>query len=163
MRTPWLIQRMQKSYLDFQSIIRGFGRDGGNESRKLIKTFVQFDYMGSAEFEFGALPKAFDEMEKGIKQYAQFQFKLGPGGKHTIYVICKTVDKQEVIKFIQDEFEKPHHMQEWTYFRESLGEGDPKYISEYKQYTLGWFDICNHFMFFKDKTMFDRFVNFYGL
>lgn len=71
---PWLIQRLKKAYgndsvLTTISAAFAFGgglRDGGlsKEAMQLLSQLWSFDYMGSSEFEWGAVPAALHAMAK---------------------------------------------------------------------------------------------------
>lgn len=70
-RIPFLIQRLVEPRKDANPIIGSnpfvFGgglKNGGlsDEATKLLDPLFGYDYMGSAEFEFGALPKAYQQL-----------------------------------------------------------------------------------------------------
>ena len=57
---PYLIQRLEKS----KNYVNPFSFGGGlvngglsKDAMSLLKPIFSFDYMGSAEFDFGVLPK----------------------------------------------------------------------------------------------------------
>lgn len=69
----YLLQRMKKPHENIQDgdfkvkADQVFGEGGGglrlsDEGRRLFRDVTAWDYMGSAEFEFGALPKALGKM-----------------------------------------------------------------------------------------------------
>src|ERR1700753_1566668 len=53
-------------------------KNGGltQEGFDLIKSIMRFDYMGAAEYEFGALPAFFKELVTGIKDYGTWEIKI---------------------------------------------------------------------------------------
>lgn len=73
-KEPWLIQRLEKPYVatgDVAPIFTdnpfsfGGGMVNGGFSKEawaIVKKICGFDYMGSAEFEWGAVPKALGEL-----------------------------------------------------------------------------------------------------
>lgn len=70
MRRTWLIQRLEKprtfmpQLLDNPFSFGGGLMNGGlsAEAMKLLRPIFSFDYMGAAEYEFGAVPKAFQKI-----------------------------------------------------------------------------------------------------
>jgi len=157
MKPPYLIQRLNKTYHDFVPFDRGVGVGGSNESRKLIKGFVGHDYMGSAEFEFGTLPKAYEALGHGVG-YVKFKVKLRG---ITLYGFGPKADIPEIISFLKEDAKGNTRLKENTYLQylvnpnselKSLGEG-----------VKGWFDLENLWMAFVDQEMFNRFTKFYAI
>lgn len=68
--TPYLVQR---------------AKFNDRTDKRGIDNILQFDYMGSAEFEFGALPKSLENIRKKINDYVYFDVVVG--GKN-ITVFC---------------------------------------------------------------------------
>lgn len=74
MERSYLIQRLKDPYLGHEKNPFSFGggyKNGGlaDEAIDLLKDIFSFDYMGAAEFEFGALPKALNRIASEIKDY----------------------------------------------------------------------------------------------
>lgn len=65
MRKPYLIQRMSKRNRDAVKIEEGTSFDG----------YLSLDYMGSAEFEFGALPASLKRLTKSIEKREIYTFE----------------------------------------------------------------------------------------
>lgn len=72
MKRTWLVQRLRKPYnhpafgADNPFSFGGGLRNGGlnDEAMGLLRGIFSFDYMGAAEFEFGAIPQAFDRLRE---------------------------------------------------------------------------------------------------
>src|SRR5687767_3353849 len=146
MNKPYLIQRLKKPLGVENPYSFGGGRINGGinkESMKLINQVFSFDYMGSAEFEWGAVPTALAALMNGNT----ITFSL----HNAIWVICLENDKEEVRKWILDASVGKHgHLKEHLGFKEALSK------EKYADY-LGWLKIeddrfcTNPFMFFIDK------------
>ena len=71
LRSTYLVQRLKKPYKGNADNPFNFGggllRGGMNEEAyRALNQIFTFDYMGSAEFEFGAVPKAIDVIAEGF-------------------------------------------------------------------------------------------------
>jgi hypothetical protein len=75
----WLLQRAKFSDRDF---------------KKGIDSIVQFDYMGSSEFEWGALPNSLGR----IRAYTYLDV---PIGDKVITVFCKESQKTEIKQYLE--------------------------------------------------------------
>lgn len=66
MKSTYLIQRLEapRQTSSHTELLNAFSFGGGlsKEAIQLLSTVCSFDYMGAAEFEFGALPKALQAM-----------------------------------------------------------------------------------------------------
>jgi len=87
MKTPYLLQRI------------GYNGD----SKKL-----EYDYMGSAEFEFGSIPKVYREMVKDAEQFVM-KAAVSADGKSIVsangfglFYIGRKSEYEEVMKFLPD-------------------------------------------------------------
>jgi len=72
MRKPYLVTRANIEDRDF---------------KKGIDSIVKFQYMGSAEYEFGALPDSLDRVREDIDKYVSFdyEFEKAPGKVVTVF------------------------------------------------------------------------------
>lgn len=132
--TPWLIQRMNLKETTVPS--------------PSIDELLSFDYMGSAEFEFGALPKSLKQMTSvvddievfGMKQYKAFDGKM-------ICLIC-TKEQFEIYKeFIPGLIDDKYRLKEWTKLRDRIqGEMFGSPLRE-DQLKMAWWDIDFNVMF----------------
>ncbi|MFA5298593.1 MAG: hypothetical protein WC389_10360 [Lutibacter sp.] len=177
MHESYLIQRLKKPFekepenlletiLAYGLQVTGFNKEASN----LLRQFCRFDYMGSAEFEFGAIPKVFGEMIKNRKTliaktlqvpyyYKNWDATTPSEGVKLVFYICQQEDEEEVVKRITH-----------------LAVGDPKYrtkerveldksLADYKysKDIVGWLELDNGYMFFKDYSMFDSFRSLFGI
>lgn len=189
MNDTYLIQRLRKPYGSksiFGSNPFSFGgglRNGGlsDEAMDLLKEVFSFDYMGAAEFEFGAVPKALQLIAKNAGNYEAFSFtfplskvKQGwrdkstekPTGDVIIYVICNKADSKEVTARIKlnasnaggGNSSAGRNLKEPTLLSNTLrpdGDWDPG--------MLGWLELDNGFFFFTDKEMWEKTAELFGV
>ena len=183
---PWLIQRLDVPY-DFPEghFLKGkdnpfaFGggfRNGGfsGEAMDAFRPIFRFSYMGSAEFEFGAVPKGIQSILRTLGEMTTSWFEISMKdvmfqswdvryyqepdlkAKATVYVIAKRDHHKDAEKYIRSLTKVPApELKGDSRFRTALLEPKDKtqtWLSE----TKGWFDIDNCLMFFIDKTMFEK-------
>lgn len=166
-RKTWLIQRISRS---------------GVESKDNLPS-CSFDYMGSAEFEFGTIPKAFEKMRECATKNELVAYPLDVFGPPEFsWEICLDLDLKEVHKMqnrhileitlfvLTPRLLVPHvnevlqtiafgeeHLKECTNLRESIfGIGNDGA-------TCAWFELDNGFMFFSDIIMWVKFSNYFGV
>lgn len=139
------------------------------QARDLLRKFCRFDYMGSAEFEFGAIPKTFGTLiENRDKLIAKtypipYYFKdwNSPGweGIKLVYIICKQEDEVEVVKRVVNfAVGNPAYR---TKERVMLDESLANY--EYAKDIVGWLELDNGYMFFKSRTMWINFCLLFNI
>lgn len=188
----YLIQRLKdpKSEKERDGVrtdqVFGFGGGGSGLSEEawaLLKPCFAFDYMGAAEFEFGAFPKALTKMIN-YKLYAfqidipakeigdNFQRKhieyLKKKGKEvplglpekkpaTIYGFCAKENVEYATDLIRHLAKYPDDWNRGIYLKSPSNIGstlDP--MTSFDGETKGWFDLDHGIFFFIDKSMFDR-------
>ncbi len=187
MKRSWLIQRLKKPYRK-DGIFGGkdnpfsFGgglRNGGlsDEAMDLLREVFSFDYMGAAEFEFGAVPKALQAMAKDANDYlpTTLSFPLNkvakgwrdkstedPTGEALIYVICRKGEVQEVHNRIKGWAFKPYdsknHLKETTMLSQTL-----RPDSDWSPEIAGWLELDNGFFFFLDREMWEKTAELFGI
>jgi len=173
LKNSYLIQRLNKPYLQevklpIQALMKyGLSATGlSKEAREILTKICKFDYMGSAEYEFGAIPKALHQMAQNSSHLTMFAEDINYNfknyglintisGKRTVYIICDTDDKLEITTRIKTMALGEERCKERTEFAESLAE------YRYGKDTVGWLDLDNGFMFFKDRVMFDNFSSLF--
>ena len=114
-----------------------------NSQHKGIDSILEFDYMGSAEFEFGALPKSLGRIRKGLGEYIYHETEMKGKG---ITIFCKKEDLTEVLEALNKLAEYKIHLKEWIEF------GD--WLTGKKVRNDLWWDIQNHFMWWKSNSAF---------
>jgi hypothetical protein len=127
MKKPYLIQR--GIFKDVKGPITG------------IDQLISFDYMGSAEFEWGSMPKSLKVMCKEADLFevypTGFQRMDGVG----VFIICKPVDKDTVMGYVEKLALNMYRLKEFSYFPEAL---EPKHSYDRIDF---WWDIQNQYMF----------------
>lgn len=166
MERSWLIQRMQKPIGRVNRFAFGGGGSGFHpDVAKQLAEVCSWDYMGAAEYEFGAPAKALNRMILGKKSLKAGAFKVEYKydrpqwldkiakqfvGEGKVFYICPKKEVEEVkariAKWAKDY--KHSHLRPETrdelYLDAALaGERD----------VCGWFDLDNDFMFFTDEKM----------
>lgn len=182
---PWLIQRLNRpfnapkgSFLDGKDNCFSFGgglRNGGlsKEALACLRDVFSFDYMGSSEFEWGAVPKALSSMVVSIQDLTTKSFEVDQGDvsfgtweeryfkrpvkgvMKTVYVMAKGSHQAPAEAYIRSLIGKEPELKEWTRFHEALL--DPSDSAEdWRSKTQGWLDLDNCLLFFTDKEMFEK-------
>lgn len=182
-REPWLIQRLNKPFGDARDLgsrIFAFGcglRDGGvsPEAMKLLQEIFTFDYMGSAEFEFGEIPRTFQSMAISLADLstASFEIDMGDvsfedweerhflkpkkGVKKTVYLLAKADHLEPAEKFIRTLIgeEQYRRFKEAPMFRTALLEPKDQKDAWSRRFQ-GWLDLNNKLFFFTSKDMFEK-------
>lgn len=153
-------------------------KNGGltDEAMDLLRDIFSFDYMGAAEFEFGAVPKTLGKIaehaERGTLEafefsilYSQIRKPWGnepnppaPRTRASIYVLAPTEWHDEVVERITvHTAKKPPRTKEQVGLAEALRPGD------YARDTQGWLEINNGFMFFIDREMWSKTAALFGV
>lgn len=135
MNNPYLIQRA--NFCD---------RD-----KKGIDGILSFDYMGSAEFEFGALPKSLKRIRAAINNYTVDRIMIND---NPVNIFCKEYDLKEVVDFLGVISKKEHPMmKEQPRFYQYINSIKSKFSFMEVDH---WWDIENDFMFWRDGKEFDE-------
>lgn len=184
---PHLIQRLQPPHKGQAPIIEwpafGAGGHGGfsDEARALLKKIWRFDYMGAAEFEFGAVPEAMSVLFKGRENLVRGsltqtvkgdQPRPRKGQKNTepvltveatVYFICfkeHVGDLTNMIKvLLKDNYPKDMYFKERVSIRNVVLKPAEEHYPDY----VGWLGLDSQFLFFTDKEMFDNSCNLFGI
>lgn len=178
MKESYLVQRLRKPYGRDNPFSFGGGLHNGglsDEAMDLLRGIFSFDYMGASEFEFGAVPKALQEIARNSNEYQVYSFtiplkkvakswrdksKVNPVGDATIYVICKKDYFGEVKDRIIEWATGPYNsnLKEQTMLSNTLRpDGD------WAPGNLGWLELDNGFFFFTDKEMWEKTSALFGL
>ena len=141
MKTPYLIQR--------GTIRRPLANFNGLPLSKVI----DFDYMGSAEFEYGAVPKAFREFRKN-KQDCNMEvvYSIERDGKPLrmfYYLSNEEAEQYKEFLFNLRSGDKGIRLEEPSYFR--FEDDGRKFVN-----TDFWWDIENNVIFSFDKNFMNR-------
>ncbi len=163
MKRVWLIQRLQaprnviNPFVFGGGIVNGgFGKEGMN----LLMNLFSFDYMGAAEFEWGAVPSAFKALAE-CKDLTTFTISLE--GKIPVYGICSESIATDVVKWVTEEMTNPHQLKEPTRLHDIMN------YNKYAMENKGWIKVeddksCKEpFMFFVDNEMFQNVCKLLGI
>lgn len=101
---------MAKLYL----IQRGIFNSTGTSLTGRRDGVIDLDYMGSTEFEWSAIPKAYRRL-----MYHYSDYELFPTGIYTpehdeLMVFCKKDSKAQIIESIQQFINQPYHLKEYS-------------------------------------------------
>lgn len=191
LRETYLIQRLEKPW-DHPGILGAdnpFSFGGGyvngglsKDAMALLRPIFGFEYMGSAEFEFGAVPEALTVVAKqadaGTLVAFSFDIALSDvqgswrepkgykppkGEKRTVYVLCRDEWAAEVETRIREIAKKGHgyRLKESANLSDVL-RPDPT-PDRYERRTGGWLELNNGFLFFTDEAMWKATADLFGV
>lgn len=114
-----------------------------------IDSLLSFDYMGSSEFEFGALPKALKRVRESEKEYVQFEFAFEIFEDKPIMILCKKSDKDELPRILAQLADKKIRLKEYCDL--------DAYLKGNRNYRTSdfWWDIENDFFFWRSDSDFN--------
>jgi len=137
MNKPYLIQRAK-----FEN----------RDSKKGIDAILKFDYMGAAEFEFGALPQSLNRVRQNISNYTQFEylFTSQPAPIKIVTVFCKKEQEDFVPEILEGLACKKYKLKEYCDMHEWLN--GKAYLRTTNDF---WWDIENDWFFWKFSVDFD--------
>jgi hypothetical protein len=163
MRDPWLIQRLEDprdpTPFDFGG---GFINGGlSPDVMEHLKKVFAFEYMGAAEFEFGAVPTALHTLAEYRQKEQIAGGFLEVDDHQKIYYMCPTEIEDAVDAWLRLAVNNEHPS---TKERVGLNHALNGMFR-----TKGWLKIegdnrCKHpFMFFIDETMFKNTLKLFGI
>lgn len=180
MHRSWLIQRLEKPrnwgttpFVDNPFSFGGGMKNGGlsDEAMGLIRDIWSFDYMGAAEFEFGAVPKALQTIAAAdLTAFAiaiplaevpanwRDKTKEKPEGVCFIYVLCPQEWQDEVEQRIRELAAENYRLKERTGLAAAL-----RPVEDYDREKCGWLELDNGFLFFTDKEMWEKTCALFGV
>lgn len=191
MKRTYLIQRLKKPFTvkpqgalallgDNPFAFGGGLRNGGlsGEAMDLLREVWRFDYMGAAEFEWGAVPEALRAIaqvaEKGGLDAWSFTIPLAEvepswereakkqkvSGEGTVYVLAPkewAAEVEERITALAKERFNPK-------LKETTGlAGALRPFKEWETETCGWLELDNGFLFFTDAEMWSKTCALFGV
>lgn len=175
----YLIQRLEQPRGGGLAGAFSFGggmKNGGlsDDAMGLLREIFSFDYMGSAEFEWGSVPYALSQIAENVDKYETFKVivdlssvpahwkrknEKGHGSKY-VYVIARKGDKEEyterILKWASEDYNS--HMKETTHLARTL-----RPVEDWDRDVQGWLDVSNGVFFFTDLGMFMATANLFGL
>jgi hypothetical protein len=154
LKRTYLIQRLEKPVKMDHPI---FGKDnpfsfGGGlqngglsaEAMNLLRPIFAFDYMGAAEFEFGAVPESLTELHQSKRSCGTVLVDKD----RPVYYICKKEHEEEVKTILPKIYEGEIRTKEYVGLDYYFKEKDPR--------VVGWLEIDNGFFFFGNKEMYEK-------
>jgi len=75
---------------------------------------VNLDYMGSTEFEWGAIPYAFRRMMHSYEEYDVFDAGVDVVGNRRLILFCKKQNYEKISEAIQEFIQSPYQLKEWS-------------------------------------------------
>lgn len=135
MKNPHLIQRAKFS---------------NNNSKKGIDSILSFDYMGSSEFEYGALPESLKNIRKNISNYVQFNYSFNQHPEKSVTVFCLKEQQDFIGNILEQLADRQIRLKEFSAFDSYIN--DDGYFKDKFDF---WWDIENNFMFWKSNEEFE--------
>ncbi len=156
---PFLVQRLLKPYERKDDFEEGIIVKKGlvDEIGEIFEHIMDFDYMGSSEFEWGALPNSLEYAIKYAKDKDYIACEIdvisAKGNIKPIFYICHKIMEDQVVAWIRKaaKEEQPRCKEEVRL----QGALDGRYDLDLRSSALcGWYDLDNRFWFFTDRNMF---------
>lgn len=163
MERVYYVQRLKKPHDNINPFSFGGGLVNGGISKEgmgMLKGIMSFDYMGSSEFEWGAVPTALQALaSEGIKAAINTIIC----NEQEVYIIAPEAVMAEVTEWVTNTAKGEHEqLKESLNFKRALDK--EKYAD-----AVGWLKIeddrrCDEpFMFFIDKQMFENVCKLFGI
>ena len=106
---------------------------------------VDFDYMGAAEFEWGAIPRAYIRILGRFDEYSLHITDLKTNGRVPFCLFCRNEQYEKILEEIKSYIKDPYHMKEASnleaHFTEIPKEGVSRNFYKYKLKTNFWWCI----------------------
>jgi hypothetical protein len=138
-----------KTYLVARAIIED------RDYKKGIDSIISLDYMGAAEFEFGAIPESLAVIRANIADYTYMDLPMD--GK-VITVFCNVNVRDEVPEMLDRLADGEMHCKCYTEFDSLLRPSEIRKKWQIKSpvKTNFWWDIENHLMFWVKDNGFEK-------
>lgn len=150
----WLIQRLQKPFEPGEfSTPANFKEMAGN-----VGNVVQFDYMGSAEFEDGSVHRAFKAIWDDREAYETFRMKLG---EQTVWGLCHK-DLTDAVKVRIEMLHAGDRDFNYRSLKEKTGIVDAIAGRDKIIKIVAWLELDNSFFFTIDKPTHKQFIKLFG-
>lgn len=165
MEKTYLVQRLTKPRGGTNPFSFGGGLVNGglsDEGAELISKVWDFDYMGAAEFELGAIPKTLQRIAQYSSEGSVVTGEV-PLGKDILY-LCEKDMKSGVERVIQKIADDTLRLKEPAFLKEVIewndkSEGNDGFEPMYK----GWLELNNGFAFFIDQEMYNNTLKLFGI
>lgn len=186
MEHSYLIQRLTKSYADGNPFAFGGGLVNGglsDEAYKALDEIFSFDYMGSAEFEFGEVPKALRKFASSTTLQAftvvwpmanvyldsfktnRVTAKEKKNIKHNtlaeVFVIAPAEWRVTIARRIKEDWTTHSYVKDVKEQPRLASALRP--VVEWDEKIKGWLELDNGFFFFVDRDMFKNTAKLFGV
>jgi hypothetical protein len=174
MNSTWLIQRLNWPYpapkgSPYKDNLFSFGggyKNGGLSENimSILRPLFSFDYMGSAEFEYGALPDALRRMatNPGLR-YEPVDLTMKDGTHVTVYCVFPEELREGVLETLRSVAREDIVLKESSMFVYSVNKYSERGNERNCGDTIGWIELDNGFAFFIDKSTADKFASMFGV
>ena len=117
-----------------------------NDGRKGIDSILSLDYMGSSEFEWGALPESLNRIRTCLT-YTFCDFTIND---KTVTIFCKVEDRPEISSYLKSLAANEFNLKEFSAF--DIWINDKKNLLHFDF----WWDIGNDLMFWRKDINFEK-------
>jgi len=137
-QTPYLIQRCKRKSLTPVQKAHVTG----------IDSILSFEYMGSSEFEWGALPKALRSL---CRQADTLKVEKAPFGQgRALWLVCPAATRVVCLNMLAMAAKETHHTKEYVGIEAYLNGDEARH--GYKDYAA-WWDIDHDWIACVDKEL----------
>lgn len=132
------------------------GQIADRDFKKGIDSICKFDYMGSAEFEFGALGESLGRIRKDISNYKYMNAKIY-GIQITVF-FNKKHEESEIETYLKDLADNKFHVKQHSDFNNVVNPSkfEREWQAKHPNKTNFWWDIENDFMFWISNQLFQQ-------
>jgi len=122
--------------------------------KKGIDSIIALDYMGSAEFEFGAVQDSLRVIRENLNDYTYLDI---PMYEKVITVFCRSDQKQEIKTYLSALAKCEIHLKERSEFNDCVNPSDRelKWQAKRPLRTNFWWDLDNDLMFWVKSPEFE--------
>lgn len=159
---PYLIQRLKASpksgmFKDNPFSFGGGLKNGGlsETAMDIIRPVFSFDYMGSSEFEFGAVPECFSRIVKSTNKWTTKTVIIK---NVPIYVTSEIDVNDEVCEIVKRLSNREFHLKESCRLDISI----ESILKKEEPKIIGWVDIENDYFFTINKDTSDNMNKMFG-
>lgn len=163
MSRSWLVQRLQQPVRGPNPFSFGGGLVRGGlsaEAMDLIGGIWSFDYMGAAEYEWGAVPEALNRIAKAAGDLLAFDVETDHG---VVHAIGRNNQAEEIARRVTGWAAEPyprgkHETRDPVLLHRALTEDQDERFA-----VVGWLELDNGFLFFTDEAMFRSAAELFGV
>jgi hypothetical protein len=140
----WLVQRLEET--PQRRYDNPFG--GDTNVAKTLDAQFRLDYMGSAEFEFGAVPQSANRIHQVANRLKVVtQNVVTPVFEEPVHFICTSEQEEETLPAWQEWVKAPHSLEDTYYFR---SRDKWPYTDQDKLNYVGWWALEEDIIWTRD-------------